>query len=44
MWNVGKMQVRGLCTHRLMHKKVLRIHRATRDLTCGALEILLVVI
>ena len=44
MWGLGKLQVHGLYTHRLVQKKVLSIHWTIRDLTCGALEILLVVI
>ena len=34
----------GLCTNRLVYKKVLRIYRLIRDLICGALEVPLVVI
>ena len=44
MYGVGKLQVHGLYTNTLVHKKVLRIHRTLRDLTYGALEIPLVVI
>ena len=44
MWGVGKLQLHGLCTHRLVHKEMLRNHRSIRDLTSGALEIAFVVI
>ena len=44
MCGVVKLQVHGLSTHKLVHKKVLRIQRAIIDLTCGALEMPLVVI
>ena len=43
MCTAGRMQVQGICSHRLLHRGVVETPSKFRDLTCGDLEIPLAV-
>ena len=32
MWAVGKLQIHGICSHRLVHREALRLYRILREL------------
>ena len=44
MWGVGRLQLHGIRSRRLVYRKWLRLDQTMRNLNSGDLEILLVVI
>ena len=38
------LEVHGICNHRLVHREVLRLDQTVRNLACGDVDILLVMI